>query len=203
MALAAAALSAPTGCAERLGARASRGAMQEMQANAHPSDDPNKPMSRVAGERAAIGAVEALAAPEQESEIRRVVAAAATAAADAAIREATAQMLAALGPTGEGPLVDGIAGAGERISAAVVSGARNEVASMFPDCHGPDAIGCVERRVQALTRSAGAGFSIGLREGLRWPLLFLACALGIVAGAVGHWAWSTRPRSRARVLRTT
>jgi hypothetical protein len=111
----------------------------------------------------------------------------ARAAAEDAIRKLTADL------GNEGPLTTTLAQTSERMSAAAVSGAREE---LFPGCFGPDAETCRQRRLEDLARATGAGLSTGVRDSLGWPLLIFAGALGVAAGVFVHWVWSLRVRRR-------
>jgi hypothetical protein len=52
--------------------------------------------------------------------------------------------------------------------------------------------------VQALTRATAASVTAGVRDSLAWPLLLLAAALGLLLGALLHWAVTLRrPRPHA------
>jgi hypothetical protein len=219
------------GCAQHIANQAGKGmasALQEQQAETDPSRQP----SRLAGERAAIGAVSAMDQPEQLERIRHMVdesvrqavaAAFATAVtppevaggdgaagppspaqmlAEQLARAATASALhevaVALGP--RGVLAASLADTGARVSASVVEGATSRLGEMFPGCAGADAQACRERRLRELTRAAGAGFSMGVRDALGWPIAVMAALVGLALGALGHRAWTAR-RSRLR-LRT-
>jgi hypothetical protein len=186
-------------CAERMGARATSGMMDEIRRQKELG--PSEQISTVAAGRAVGGALDELGEPERREQIQSLAAVVAAAAADAAVRDFARRMVVELGPDGEGPLAASISGTGERISAAVIGGARAELAGVFPDCQGPDTLDCIEKRLERMTRSAGAGFATGVRDAIGWPLLILVGLLGLVIGALGHWVWSIRPQQRA--LRTT
>ena len=118
----------------------------------------------------------------------------ARAATDSAMRE----VAAALGP--HGALSASLAEAGGRVSATVLDTATARLGEIFPGCSGPDAQSCREQRLRDLTRAAGAGFSLGVRDVLGWPIVVMATLIGMVVGAAGHRAWASR-RTRLR-LRT-
>lgn len=146
------------------------------------------------------GAVAAFDAPEQREQIRSLVSEVMSEAVQTAVDDATRQMVAALGPEGDGRLTASLTSASSRIAAGVVSGARGEVMAMFPECGGADPRGCIERQLQEMARSTGAGFTKGVRESLGLPMLFLAFVLGVAGGVFGTWLMTRRPQRR--VLRT-
>jgi len=118
--------------------------------------------------------------------------------ARAATASAMSQIAAALGP--DGALTASLAEAGGRVSASVIDTTTARLGEIFPGCGGADAQACREQRLRELTRAAGAGFSLGVRDVLGWPIVIMAMLIGIAAGALGHRAWTSR-RSRLR-LRT-
>ena len=121
-------------------------------------------------------------------------------AARAAIEDAVRGLIRDLGGNGEGPLAESLASTGKNLSASVVGGAVDKLADTFPGCRGPDALACIDRKIQEMSRSAASGFSSGVRESIGWPLLIVAGLIGLVLGLLGHWLWSLR--SHGRVLRT-
>ena len=149
---------------------------------------------------AVTGAVAALETPEQREQILTLVSETMSEAVQTAVNDATRQLVAQLGPDGDGPLATSLTNAGARISAGVVSGARTEMTALFPDCSGPDPRGCIERQLQAMARSTAVGFSKGVRETLGLPLLFVAFVMGVTGGVIGTWLVTRRPQRR-RVLR--
>ena len=118
--------------------------------------------------------------------------------AHAATASAMQEVAAALGP--HGSLSASLAEAGGRVSASVIDTTTARLGEIFPGCSGPDAQSCREQRLRDLTRAAGAGFSLGVRDVLGWPIVVMATLIGMVLGAAGHRAWTSR-RTRLR-LRT-
>jgi len=146
------------------------------------------------------GAVAAFNAPEQRDQIRSLVSDVMSEAMQTAVEDATRQLVAELGPDGDGRLAASLTNTSSRIAAGVVSGARGEIMTMFPDCDGADPRGCMERQLHQMARSTAAGFTAGVRESLWRPLLFLAFVLGVAGGVFGTWLMTRRPQRR--VLRT-
>ena len=151
---------------------------------------------RVGATHAVEGAIAALDAPEQREQIRSVVSEVMSEAIRTAIEDASRQMVAQLGPDGEGPLAASLTNASARISAGVVSGARGELMALFPDCSGSDPRGCIERQLQEMARSTAVGFTKGVRDTLGVPLLIFAFVLGAAGGVLGALAWARRPPRR-------
>ena len=124
-------------------------------------------------------------------------------AARTAVEDSIRGLIRDLGGNGEGPLAESLAGTGKTVSAAVVGGAVDKLTDLFPGCRGPDAIACVDRQIQDMSRSAGTGFSGGVRDSIGWPLLIGAGLIGLLAGLLGHWLWSLRSNGRVLHTRTT
>lgn len=110
----------------------------------------------------------------------------ASAAAGAALREVSR----ALAP--DGRLVSNLANVSTRVSASAVDAARERLEDLVPGCSGPDAAACRQRKLQELTRTAGKGFSTGVRDTIAWPALLAMAVLGCIAGGAGHRLWVTR-----------
>jgi len=146
------------------------------------------------------GAVATFNAPEQRDQIRSLVSDVMSEAMQTAVEDATRQLVAELGPDGDGRLAASLTNTSSRIAAGVVSGARGEMMALFPDCGGADPRGCIERQLQDMARSTGAGFTKGVRESLGLPLVFLVFVLGVAGGVFGTWLMTRRPQRR--VLRT-
>ena len=198
IALIAALAGVASGCAGLMGKRAAEGAVKAIEEQA--SAGPEQQIARIAAERAVEGAVSALEEPAQKEIIQRLVNEAVSAAATIAVQNATRQMVAELGPDGEGPLAVSLSRTGERVSAAAVSSVASEIALLAPECVGPDPLGCLERRLQQTARSTAASFTAGVKDTVGWQLLLVAFALGVGAALLGAWLWSLR-HFRRRSLR--
>jgi hypothetical protein len=204
LALALAALS--PACAERIGQKAAQGAMSELRTQNANRTGP--PPARVAAENAVGGVMAALDNPEQQARIQRLIAQAVSAATETVIDDVSRQLVAQLGPDGSGPLAVSLSQAGQRVSASVaggvvggvVDGVGTELASMAPECAGPDRAACLERRLQQTTRTTAATFTKGVRDTIGWQLLLVAFALGALGGMLGSWLLSLRHERRS--LRT-
>ena len=109
----------------------------------------------------------------------------------AAAEDALGRIALALGSNGA--LGQGVVTTSAKATDAAVAAA---LAELFPECRGDDAAaaGCRRERVQALTRATAASVTAGVRDSLAWPLLFLAVALGLLLGALVHWALTLRRR---------
>lgn len=156
----------------------------------------------IAAANAVEGAVEALDAPEQREAIDRMITQAVSTAATTAVRDATQQFIAQLGPDGQGPLAVSLARTGERISASAVGSLGSGLAALVPECAGPDQMGCIERRLQQTARTTAASFTTGIKDSVGWHILLIAFALGVGGGAIGAWLWSSMRGIRRRTLRT-
>jgi hypothetical protein len=198
IALIAALAGVASGCAGLIGKRAAEGGVKAMKEQA--SSDPKQQIARVAAERAVEGAVSALEEPAQRAIIQRLVNEAVSAAATLAVEKATRQMVAELGPDGDGPLAVSLSRTGERVSAAAVGSVGSEIALLAPECVGPDPLGCLERRLQQTARLTAASFTSGVKDTAGWQLLLVAFALGAGAALLGAWLWSLR-HFRRRSLR--
>jgi hypothetical protein len=189
---------ASSGCAGILGKRAAEGAIKGLEEKA--SSEPEQQIARIAATRAVEGAVSALEEPAQRAIIQRLVNDAVSAAATLAVENATRQMVAELGPDGDGPLAVSLSRTGERVSAAAVGGVGSEIAQLAPECVGPDPLGCLERRLQQTARLTAASFTAGVKETAGWQMLLVAFTLGAGGGLLGAWLWSLR-HFRRRGLR--
>jgi hypothetical protein len=108
-----------------------------------------------------------------------------------ATEDALGRVALALG--GNGALSQGVVATSAKATDAAVTAA---LAELFPECRGddPSAASCRRERVQALTRATAASVTAGVRDSLAWPLLLLAAALGLLLGALTHWAVTGRRR---------
>ena len=188
------------GCAQRIGQKAAAGAVSELKQHAT-EQDPDKQPAHIAGERAVEGAVSALDAPEQREAIQRLVAEAVSVATRTAVENATQALIAQLGPDGQGPLGVSLSHTGERVSASAVGGLGSELATLLPECTGPDRMDCINKRLQETARSTAASFTAGVKDSIGWHLLLIMFALGAGGGVLGAWLWSLR-LERRRSLRT-
>jgi hypothetical protein len=186
------------GCAERIGRKAAEGAVTELQRQHE--QNPDKRPVKVAAASAVEGAVEALDAPAQRARIERLLAHAITAAAQTAVREATREIVVSLGPDGQGPLATSLSRTGENLATTAVGGVGAQLASLVPECVGPDQFECIERRLQRTARSTAASFTSGVKETLGWQLMLVAFVLGAGGGLLVSWLWSLR-HYRRRSLR--
>lgn len=164
-----------------------------------------RPASEIAAERAVQGAMKALDDPEQQARIQKMISAAVAAVTRTMVEDASAQLMAELGPNGSGPLAVSMSQAGQRVSASVaggvvggvVGGMGTQLASLVPECNGPNRAACLQQRLQETTRTTAASFSRGVRDSIGWQFLLLAFALGAVGGALGSWLWSLRTARRS------
>jgi hypothetical protein len=211
-----------SGCAHRIGQNAAQGAVSELkrQNQQNPEQRPAKLMAASAIEGAfealdqpaqrariermvsqAVAAavqttVEALDEPAQRAAIERIVSQAVAAAAHTAVEEATREMVVSLGEDGRGPLAVSLSRTGERFAAAsstaAVGGVGSQLAALVPECTGPDALDCIDRRLQRTARLTAASFTSGIKDSLGWQLLLVAFVLGAVGGVLASWLWSLR-----------
>jgi hypothetical protein len=91
------------------------------------------------------------------------------------------QLQIELGPNGEGPLGQTMAGVMRQATRAAVAGVTEELAPA--DCAGLDSRECTDRRIRDLSASAAKGLVDGLGAALHVPLLIGAFGAGM-AGAV-------------------
>jgi hypothetical protein len=92
------------------------------------------------------------------------------------------QLQIELGPNGQGPLGQTMAGVLREATQAAIGGAVHELAPS--DCAGVDSKECAERRVRDLSRSAAKGFVDGLGISLQVPLLVAAFLAGVIGSLV-------------------
>ena len=92
------------------------------------------------------------------------------------------QLQIELGPNGQGPLGQTMAGVMREATQAAISGATQELVPA--DCVGLDSRQCADRRVQDLSRSAAKGLVDGLGTALQIPLLAAAFGAGVIGALV-------------------
>jgi hypothetical protein len=92
------------------------------------------------------------------------------------------QLQIELGPNGQGPLGQTMAGVMREATQAAISGAAQELVPA--DCVGLDGRECADRRVRDLSRSAAKGFVDGLGTALQIPLLLAAFGAGVIGALV-------------------
>jgi hypothetical protein len=92
------------------------------------------------------------------------------------------QLQVELGPNGQGPLGQTMAGVMREATQAAISGATQELVPA--DCVGLDSRECADRRVRDLSRSAAKGFVDGLGTALQIPLLAAAFGAGVVGALI-------------------
>jgi hypothetical protein len=92
------------------------------------------------------------------------------------------QLQIELGPNGQGPLGQTMAGVMREATQAAISGATQELVPA--DCVGLDSRECADRRVRDLSRSAAKGFVDGLGTALQIPLLAAAFGAGVIGALV-------------------
>jgi hypothetical protein len=111
------------------------------------------------------------------------------AVAEQAARAFSRQLLAEIGPSGQGPLSTSLAAMTERLTESMARGARGDLAPLFPECSGVDASQCLDRAVERMSRASSAGIAAGVRESLgAWPLV-LAFGGGVLSTVVLAWGW--------------
>jgi hypothetical protein len=186
-------------CAARIGQRAAQGAMQTMREEA--ANPTGTPASQLAAERAVKGAMNALDDPEQRARIQKMISEAVAAVTRTMVEDASAELVAQLGPDGSGPLAVSLSQTGQRVSASVaggvIGGVGSELGGLAPECHGPNRAACLQQRLQETTRTTAASFSKGVRDSIGWQLLLVAFVLGAAGGALGSWLWSLRAERRS------
>ena len=191
--------SLPWACVERIGQKAAEGALKSMREEVNNPTGPSP--SQLAGERMTKGVINALDDPEQQARIQKMVSQAVAAVTRTMVEDASAELVAQLGPDGRGPLTASLSEATERIynsaAAGLAGGVGSQLASLVPECSGPDRSACLQRRLQETTRSTAASFSKGVRDSIGWQFLLLAFMLGAVGGALGSWLLSLRVSRRS------
>lgn len=208
-------------CAKRMGARASQGALEEIQRRAAtPADgDQSARPASVAAQAAVTGAVQALSAPEQAARIREMVnmavseaieealatatrggevvegsliETASTQAANALRTSLTGGLAGDLEPT-QGPLGLAAARLAEEVSASAM---RGVLVSLAPTCPAGEDPGCLARQLGLLAHESGQSFVRGIRDGLGvWPIV-LPFLLGVLVSVLGFLGWYLVHRRR-------
>jgi hypothetical protein len=171
-------LMSPISCAHRAGEKATEGALAEVNRRAEEAAPGERPLEAAAG-LAVEGALRHLSEPEQVAALERVVGAAAGEAADQVTERMVQALLRELGSDGRGDLGRSIAAtASYAATTAAVNTADGVLRRVLPDC-GADPE-CLDRRVEELSRRAGAGLMAGIKE----PLGGLPTVLTFVAGLI-------------------
>ena len=201
-------------CAKRMGARASQGAMEEIQrrAAAGPTGDMSARPASVAAQAAVTGALQVLSSPEQAARFREMVdmavseaveealgtatrggdvvegsliETAAAQAADAVRRRFTEGLAGDLEPS-QGPLGVAAARLAEEVSASAV---RGVLVSLAPTCPPGEDPGCLARQLGLLAHESGESFVRGIRDGLGvWPVV-VPFLFGVVVSLLGFFGW--------------
>jgi hypothetical protein len=156
--------------------------------------------------RAAGSLVDELGQPRRLEDLQRIAAAMAAgtlagasgagpgatpiaAIAEQASRAVSRQVIAALGPAGDGPLAESLSATSAQVTESMARGARDELAPLFPECRGAAASSCLERAVERVSRASSAGVAAGIRDALGvWPFV-LAFGGGALGALVVVWAW--------------
>lgn len=218
-------LAVGTSCAHQMGKNASQGFVEGV---AQQRDaPPEQQVARVASQRAMLGAFDALEDPDQQAVLRVLVADIARQAATSTVaamnepqqREHMAQLVASIvdetvqtafesslsaaggehGPAAR--LAGAVARSATRDAMAEVSaGVSANLDQLFPGCKGPDVASCRRQHLRALTREAGAGFTAGVIDSIRWFGLLVAGFIGLLVGVLLHWLWTSRPHHPAGPL---
>jgi hypothetical protein len=194
------------GCAHQAGKQATAGAVAGLQQQSERvKAETGQYIFETIGSRATHGALEVLTSPEQvqrlqdmtgqmaNAAVERAFEAALTPAegghggspietASAAIarsieRELTRALAADLGPGGEGPLGQALAGTTTRMSG---SAAQGVLAALFPECGAGEAH-CIDRRVAELAQETAAGAVRGLTRSVAWLLVAGSFVAGVIA----------------------
>jgi hypothetical protein len=107
-----------------------------------------------------------------------------------AARAFSQQIVAELGPLGDGPLTTSLSAATEQVTGSMARGALGELAALFPECRGADASRCRDAAVERMSRASSAGVAAGVRDALGvWPLVSAFGGGALVALALA-WAWA-------------
>jgi hypothetical protein len=204
-------------CAHQAGVGATRGAAQVMQEKAAAAGEPGTPPLTVAGQLVTKGSLSAFDDPKEEQRLEVLTAKMTAAAVNAALetmishgaagagspveamaaqaaRTFEAQLVAALGPQGNGPLARTLTTTADQMAAAAARGAAS---NLLPGCDPRQTPGCVERQISELAQITGAGVARGVRQELRWTLLIAVFAAGFLAAMAGVLMWQMWTTRRA------
>jgi hypothetical protein len=89
------------------------------------------------------------------------------------------------------------------LSASAVSGARDALADVFPQCAGAaNRRSCIEDEVASMSRAAARGMMAGFVDTARWPMLGLAFFAGVVLALLIVIARAPRAPTPRAVART-
>ncbi|MGI5864181.1 MAG: hypothetical protein ACOX6T_19295 [Myxococcales bacterium] len=105
----------------------------------------------------------------------------------------TRELVAQLGPNGDGPLGKSMAATSEKLAASTMRGLRAEIA---PECQSDDTR-CFERRLQALGRATATGVAEGLSDSFGWLPVLIGFIAGVVAAVAVAFIASHLGSSRA------
>jgi hypothetical protein len=204
-------------CAHQAGVGATRGAAQVMQEKAAAQGQPGTPPLAVAAQLVTKGSLSAFDDPEKEARLKDLTAKLAAAAVAAALETMTAhgaagagspveamsaqaartfeaQLVAALGPQGNGPLARTLTNTADQVAAAAARGAAS---NLLPGCDPRQTPGCVERQISELAQITGAGVARGVKQELRWTLLIAVFAAGFLVAMAGVLLWQMWTTRRA------
>jgi hypothetical protein len=181
------------GCAAKIqrgGEAATTGALRAAGAKVSRIDPQQLTTAAEAGARAAVqGALSQLDDAETRRRLEEIVMAAAAATLRgiaeqeraALVRisdDAATGVIRALAAGLEGPLQQGVADTTRTMSASAIAGARDELATVFPECTGHERRACIERRIGELSHAASLGVARGILEGLAPGLVAIAFLAG-------------------------
>jgi hypothetical protein len=122
-----------------------------------------------------------------------------------AARVFSRQILAGLGPSGQGPLATSLAATTGQVTESVARGARGELAPFFPECRGADPASCLDRAVERVSRASSTGIAAGIGAALGgWPLTLgfvVTFGVGALVALMLVWARGIHRASRPSRLR--
>jgi hypothetical protein len=204
-------------CAHQAGAGATRGAAQVLNEKAAAQGQAGTPPLAVAAQLVTKGSLSVFDDPKEEQRLEvlsaKMAAAAVTAALEAitshgaagggspveamaaqAARTFEAQLVAALGAQGNGPLARTLTTTADQVAAAAARGAAS---NLLPGCDPRQTPGCVERQISELAQITGAGVARGVKQELRWALLIAVFAAGFLVAMAGVLLWQMWTTRRA------